>query len=819
MITYNSIPTSFKGQQVFAGLLAAENIFIEYSKNAKTASIDTETRRMVLPVYEGLSQTIVDMYTAHEIAHVLFTSPSGESVNSMAHEIFDSVMKNMVAVHGDAANIFTYESCKPTVVDFLNIVEDIRVERLICEKYKGLHRLFAAAYSELFDKNLGDWYHISLEYFDSTDDKYQAFVEEFDTNPISRYSFMFSRINFIAKFKNRAILPLMYRLDDQETDLYNDMRACNTFDEVKSLVVRIITDMLSTIVYDMEKIRKEQEAITAELLFDFENLYEDEAIHPIVDKEYGPEGVDGTSPVVPFSREVPEIGNEAEEAAEKNAQKTYTDTEIVEALVRSGAKTLNLDFRERLASFAGKTERLSFNIPAEIPEGMIVDWRTIKGVFTRFYDSVNHPGYQDECNDRWKEYIKSSKSKVDFMSAEFMAKRSSIAYARTQISPTGRLNMKKLAHYRTRNDIFLNTAITDNAKSHGAVVMLDWSGSMQDTIYEAVQQMIDFVWFCRRCSIPCRVFAFSSWDISSRIANNENPGRACDRNSDLYNTKTASDARYSRISLIELFGQNMNDGEFFEMAKHWLAVSKRLTYASDYGLSKTNNQHVPYYLSLTATPMYQAMIASVPLLRKLSNVDKCQKTCLFVISDGEDNVPFYYGSEYEYAKVFLRDPVTGNELLYNNNFHRSDPGTIAKFVRDCTGANTINIHILPNDGQRKVSHQVESLVNRWRATLPVREVGAEKRRMATQVQNLLKTDGLISLESTGWNSCVLIVSDNILMNIFDKLKALEIRSKQGLAKNFMLDLKKSNMDTNIVRIIVNTLNTSLTENSKNEVMV
>ena len=48
------------------------------------------------------------------------------------------------------------------------------------------------------------------------------------------------------------------------------------------------------------------------------------------------------------------------------------------------------------------------------------------------------------------------------------------------------------------------------AKAHGMMMLLDWSGSMSDVLFNTVKQLINLVEFCRKVNIPYEVYFFTS---------------------------------------------------------------------------------------------------------------------------------------------------------------------------------------------------------------------------------------------------------------------------------------------------------------------
>ena len=83
--TRNSVQTpniSRTSKDVLARLLASENLIVEHSSDAATASFDTNARILTLPVWQDMSNSLYDMLVGHEVAHALWT-PSDEWRDSM----------------------------------------------------------------------------------------------------------------------------------------------------------------------------------------------------------------------------------------------------------------------------------------------------------------------------------------------------------------------------------------------------------------------------------------------------------------------------------------------------------------------------------------------------------------------------------------------------------------------------------------------------------------------------------------------------------------------------------------------------------------
>lgn len=115
-------------KDLLARLMSRENLTIEHSSNAQSAAFDTKTRHLILPMYKGMSDTLRTMLTAHEVGHA-------REGTRMDPTIYAKI---------DAQN-------PKRVQKYLNIVEDVRIERRMKDLYPGLREMFAKGYKELVD--------------------------------------------------------------------------------------------------------------------------------------------------------------------------------------------------------------------------------------------------------------------------------------------------------------------------------------------------------------------------------------------------------------------------------------------------------------------------------------------------------------------------------------------------------------------------------------------------------------------------------------------------------------------------------------------
>lgn len=166
-----------------------ERVTITYG-NVDTAFINMTTKEITLPNYIVGDRDMYIMMGSHEVSHALHTPMSFYNAhNSNSSEtVVDGIKVNR--------NFFM---C-------INIVEDIRIERLIRAKFPGFVSVYEKGYRKLLDSN----------------PNFKVTAESWSDNGAH------NRINIKAK----AGSQVPYELEGDELDLYNEFYAYQTFDEV-----------------------------------------------------------------------------------------------------------------------------------------------------------------------------------------------------------------------------------------------------------------------------------------------------------------------------------------------------------------------------------------------------------------------------------------------------------------------------------------------------------------------------------------------------------------------------------------------------------
>ena len=161
-----------------AKLLATENLTVQHDSTVRTASFNTSTRVLTLPLLQCDNAHVYDMFVGHEVGHALWTPT--DWIEQVPADV-------------------------PT--DFINVIEDVRIERAIQDKFPGLRVDFARGYDYL---NQEDFFEIADADFTKMN--------------------LVDRINLHFKLGDRALVPFT-----GFEDIYVRMVSeADTFDKVVS---------------------------------------------------------------------------------------------------------------------------------------------------------------------------------------------------------------------------------------------------------------------------------------------------------------------------------------------------------------------------------------------------------------------------------------------------------------------------------------------------------------------------------------------------------------------------------------------------------
>ena len=476
---------------------------------------------------------------------------------------------------------------------FVNILEDARIEKFVQSKYPGSVNLFKKGYKAL----------AARDFFGIGDGNVN------DLNLIDRINLYFKMMPGVEFSKKEDVFV-------------NRAERLQTEDEVLDLAE------------DLYKFMEENSEDDKNSKTDGSGDGDDDG-NDDNDGDDGNDANDGSN--AKSSDETDNTSDEkevGEESSNTDGENSPVDNSSKEDVIES--KTDNA-LNEGLKSLADENaiETSYARIPKVNSEDYIVDYKTALSECKTHYDA-NRNGSDtiDWINyslNEIKEFKNNSKKTVSYMVKEFEMKKSADAYARASTSKTGSLDMGSLHTYKYNDDIFKKVTTMPGATNHGMVMVLDWSGSMQENIKGTVEQLFQLIMFCRRIKIPFEVFAFTNGYYSSY-----------DNDDDGYSVAIEK-AKYGEIiinyttNLLNFFSSKMTPAEEEKMMHYVWMMAKR--FAGTYEDWSITGMPIrwPNKYTLAQTPLNDSIIIMMDFLSKYKKSTRVQKLNTIFLTDGVSN--------------------------------------------------------------------------------------------------------------------------------------------------------------------------------------
>jgi hypothetical protein len=409
-----------------AKLLATEDIIVE-NKNVETACFDVERRVLTLPMWKRASNVVYDMLVGHEVGHALYTP----------NEDWEKKLK--------------------IPMTFVNVVEDVRIEKLMKRKYAGLAKSFYGGYKELSDQDF--------------------FCLEGEDIPNMNLA---DRVNLYYKIGNFVDVEFT----EEEKDIVNIIGQTETFADVLE-AAKMLYD------YCKQEVNKEEQ----------EDI-------PAPKTEPG------------GSHNAPSEATGSSEETKENGSPTQTVVQEPEVTTDKMFEENIKDFNGKLDGVENRycempDVDLDLHVIPTTTIHQVISRHWKEQEVPLYYqrsdgETVTVRGDFTDPDKAYNEFKKSSSKEVNYLVKEFECKKSADAYARAAESKTGTLDCTKLHTYKYSEDIFKKVTVIPDGKSHGLIFVLDWSGSMGDYLLDTLKQLYNLLWFCKKVGIPFDVYAFTN---------------------------------------------------------------------------------------------------------------------------------------------------------------------------------------------------------------------------------------------------------------------------------------------------------------------
>lgn len=637
-------------KEILAKLMATENLLVEHA-NVPTAAFDLIKRKLLLPNWKDISDNVYTLLISHEVGHALFT-PTDEWQN----EIMKDPNQEFKSV--------------------VNIVEDVRIEKMIQTKYPGVTRAFRAGYDELQKSNLFG-------------------TEGRDINSYG----LLDRLNIHFKVGHFGYINVPF--SDEEKPWLNRVNSCKSF-----------ADVLATARELMEFVQNNPES-------QGQNQQGDQSSS---DVEMDGEKKQAKVGVVTEGGESNDSQNQSSENSQENSPQDLDAIIDPNGLldksndkqksagsgeVKPQEKPILVETQKHLDQSLEKlvdqkiTNTVYVNLPNTELDKIIVPYKTVHKQIREYYSSY-YPSTYSQAASEVQSFKNSSKNVVNQLANLFEMKKKAKLDVRALTSKTGTLDMNRVHSYRYNDDVFKKITTTPNGKSHGLVMFIDLSSSMHDNLAGTYEQLLSLVLFCRRVNIPFEVYGFTD-SYSSRDTLVDHPKVA---NSYLYD---------GRFCLRQYFSHRMTGTEFNDALQNILCLTKHY--------SRTHYAGLPVQEQLNCTPLNPAIVASIEIVnqfRRSNNLDIVNTVFLtdgedthgitYVDSEGKESYVshsyYRYHSRHNTEKSYIRDMKTRKQWCVDGS-----TASLLNIMKEQTGAKVIGFFL---SRKREAQSRIDSMVRDYK---------------------------------------------------------------------------------------------------------
>jgi len=566
-------------------LLARENITIQHG-NYKTAWFDIKDRVLGLPMWADNGKDVYDLLIGHEVGHALFTPYEGW------HDSQDKL-----------------EGCPRS---YINVIEDARIERKIRSEYPGLVGPFLRGYKKLLEQ----------EFFGDIDDV------DFDNVKL------IDKINLKAKIGNNIVVPF----NAEEKAFFDRAMNNETFGEVVDLCREILAYTKENHPEQLTPPPAPELPEDLPLISDEQGEQQSQQGHDDMDPqdsqetdseeksqggasdddsdEDGEEGEDESNDSKDGDNEDDKASSESSLTDKPNAGEEDTST-TDEIFRRNEAKLIKTDSRGN--------QVLHVNAPSKkLRKLTVIEHKVLAAERlanrSKFDDNVIF-GNEEKFNT----YMKATRKNVNFAVKEFEMRKAAHQWQRAATAKSGSLDVNKVHGYKFNEDIFARVTNLADAKNHGLMMIVDYSGSMCYSMPQVLDQVMHLVTFCKAVNIPFEVYAFTTGNTNFNWSENAENDKKVRKNFDLFKDGMMD---MDRLSMPQLVTSSL------KKADHKLAMQtlhSKMT--NGWGRDSFESANESY----GSTPLNQALVISHDLIKEFKAKHNIEKMNFVVLTDGDTN--------------------------------------------------------------------------------------------------------------------------------------------------------------------------------------
>lgn len=701
---------------ISARLLATENLTVVRQAVA-TASFDIKSRVLTLPMWKDMTPEIEDMLVGHEVGHALYTTPE---------KYVEPVQKN------------------PKMMSYMNVVEDVRIEKLIKRKYPGLRKRMNEGYMQLNER---DFFGVS-----------KTPMEDL---------LLIDRINLYFK----AGFQCGVKFNADEKQFVNRAERLETAEDV----IQLAEDIYK---YAKEQAEQQKQQQQQQQQSGDKGDEDGDVDYGDPDDDYQDDsGLD--DPEKDGSDDAGQGGGQTGKTSAKTS--TFEDDDIE-------AKT-DKAFQDNLNDLADQSTMYTYHQILDCTFDPIVPYKKILQELHYDFNEDNIAGwykrevYGEKTVDEYKaellaehqKFKADSTSSVNYMVKEFEMKKSAQLHKRAQVSKIGALDMRKIYAYQLQDDLFKRVTSLPNGKNHGMVFLLDWSGSMDHVIMDTLKQVINLCMFCNKAQIPYEVYAFSSQyeETPEEYAARREQLRAVREKSRASNEAVLEN--FHRFSLLQLFSNKMSMTEFNSMVRK--VLDPRVFWHKGYELG--------------GTPLNESLLWIYQNLGQYIKANRVEKMNFITLTDGAgsslgstthlSHSSYVSGIGHVKHKHFLRDDVSKKSYEFTND-PTQQAETLIKMIKDRYDVRVIGFFICRNRSS-ELGYAVSNNLYGFKGSMS---------SMITAMRQAFRKDGFYSLQGSGRDDLFIIPSESTKIVEEDLTVTANMNSK-SLSKSLgkFLNVKKT----------------------------
>lgn len=709
-----------------AKLMATENVDVQHQK-ISTAKFDPKNRVLYLPIWKNMNGSLYDLLCGHEVGHALYTPADGWH---------DAVVD---------------ENKPRNYKNFLNVVEDARIEKKVQRKYPGLRKSFAEAYKGL----------IKDDFFG---------LKGRDPNKLP----FIDRLNLFSK--SQYTLPIDF--NEEETKLLEKAKSTESWEDVVK-----VTDEI----YAYSK--EEQLDYEDELNFDNDYDFDDNEEDDLEDNQNDSDGQNGQGD----KDDDRGSGNaNSEKSDSEEAEEEFEDDQIINRDKNSEDYSGENNFSDNFEPSCQTDEvyrrnensllddeckpRVYLNFPKANIKDIITPAKKVQELLSNAFDKqVKCKYFAADLGDKLlRDFKKKNDKYISLLAKEFEMKKAAKSFAKRKISSTGDLDINKLASYKFDDNIFRKVMMTPKGKSHGLVLLLDYSGSMFENLPGSIEQVLILSAFCRKVNIPFVVynFGYSEKTHAADLGIIEDWMSA--KLPQAFEKKVGS-VYFSNVRLREYINSNMKTSDYNNALKNLLLLKEAWgAYNKSYNIYD-ERVYVPDYEQLTNTPLTQALYVMgqiVPEFKRQNNLDLVN---LVVVHDGDadqtnkqcvDDEVRGFSTYFNYDTIYV---LTDKKNRFSSTYDLSNQRTKSMYQVMCdwfkqtTGSKIIGFYIVPPTTRYvrdAIARQYMSDETSTYARRSLRRYGdyEEEKRIIKQ----FRKDKLLVSDKTGYDDFYLILGGKSL---------------------------------------------------------